>query len=81
MFFIIFFFIFFFIFLFFIFIQFNVPFKMTNVYPDLIMRVFGVLKWYHWLVTTICTNLIVNGTIGKEIGVNGKHDNTIGNNG
>ena len=33
------------------------------------------------LVGNICTNLIANGTIGKEIGANGKNDNTIGTNG
>ena len=33
------------------------------------------------LVGNICTNLIVNGTIGKEIGTNGKNGNTIDTNG
>ena len=32
-------------------------------------------------ICTICTNLIANGTIGKEIGANGKNSNTIGTNG
>ena len=32
-------------------------------------------------ICTICTNLIVNGTIGKEIGANGKNGSTIGTNG
>ena len=32
------------------------------------------------LVGNICTNLIVIGTIGKEIGANGKNGNTIGTN-
>ena len=32
-------------------------------------------------ICTNCTNLIANGTIGKEIGANGKNDNTIGTNG
>ena len=32
-------------------------------------------------ICTICTNLITNGTIGREIGANGKYGNTIGTNG
>ena len=32
-------------------------------------------------ICTICANLIANGTIGKEIGANGKNGNTIGTNG
>ena len=32
-------------------------------------------------ICTICTNLIANGAIGKEIGANGKNGNTIGTNG
>ena len=31
-------------------------------------------------ICTICTNLIANGTIGKEIGANGKNVTTIGTN-
>ena len=31
-------------------------------------------------ICTICTNLIANGTIGKDIGANGKNGNTIGTN-
>ena len=33
------------------------------------------------LVGNICTNLIAIGTIGKELGANGKNGNTIGTNG
>ena len=33
------------------------------------------------LVGNICTNLITKGTIGKEIGANGKNGNAIGTNG
>ena len=32
-------------------------------------------------IFTICTNLITNDTIGKEIGANGKNGNAIGTNG
>ena len=32
-------------------------------------------------ICTICINLIASGTIGKEIGTNGKNGNTIGTNG
>ena len=32
-------------------------------------------------ILTICTNLITNGTIGIEIGANGKNGNAIGTNG
>ena len=31
-------------------------------------------------IFTICTNLITNGTIGKEIGVDGKNGNAPGTN-
>ena len=48
-----------------------------------LLRAFGVLQWYHLVgnICTICTNLIANDTIGKEIGANGKIGNTIGTNG
>ena len=39
---------------------------------------FGVLQWYHWLVTFVP---ITNGNIGKEIGANSKNGNAIGTNG
>ena len=32
-------------------------------------------------IFTICTNVMSNGTIGKEIGANGKNGNTIDENG
>ena len=32
-------------------------------------------------IFTICSNLIASGTIGKEIGANGKNENAIGTNG
>ena len=32
-------------------------------------------------IFTICTSLITSGTIGKEIGANGKNGNAIGTNG
>ena len=32
-------------------------------------------------ICTICSNLIANGTIGKEISANGKNGNAIGTNG
>ena len=47
------------------------------------LRVLGVPQWYSPmlpLVGNICTNLITNGTIGKEIGANGQNGNTIGTN-
>ena len=49
------------------------------------MRVFGVLHWYQLVgnIFTIRINPITNGTIGKEIGANGKNGNassTIGTN-
>ena len=33
------------------------------------------------IIFTICTNLITNGTIGKEIGANGKNGNAMGTDG
>ena len=49
----------------------------TNYVSCFIMRVFGVLPMVPFVgnICTICTNLIANGTNGKEIGANGKKGN------